>query len=269
LWFGPTASGKTTAQKLLASLISSDLTSSIGPDSWDKATEIGVLAGKRLNLAGELNHKKLLGTEFLSVVGDEAILTGRRLYGDPFTFRSKASHVFNTNEMPRTFLRNEAFYRRWSILNFAHTTKQKNRQNDLAENIISDEFDALVAFMLKGESLLHDGRLDFITDDSGDRMRDWKVENNTVLGFLLDDEWCSSGGEDDMVGRQFFYKVYAEWTRSNGYKAVSSREFKRVLEGLEESEDSRNELGYPLLKIRRHPENATRMWSGVVVTEVM
>jgi hypothetical protein len=82
-------------------------------------------------------------------------------------------------------------------------------------------------------------------------LRAWEVEQNVVLQFLLDDEWCKIGPEET-VGRTLLYETFCSWSRAKSYAAMGHRtwfrEFSRATGG----------LGIVLKK-----PHGTRVWSGV------
>ncbi|HZP89176.1 MAG TPA: hypothetical protein VFB54_20385 [Burkholderiales bacterium] len=70
------------------------------------------LAGKSLNIVGELDPRApIAGGPFKAVLGGD-LITGRHPTHRPFAFVSQAAQVFNGKRLPPINDRSDAFFRR-------------------------------------------------------------------------------------------------------------------------------------------------------------
>jgi len=117
LWQGPGATGKSATQDILKSLFPDQVVGGIPPDTWGQEYHLAMLAGKKLNLVGEIDYNAALDSVFKNVTGG-GTLTARHPTHKPFEFVCEATHVVNANASPATKDRSDAFWRRWSIVRF-------------------------------------------------------------------------------------------------------------------------------------------------------
>ena len=74
LFFGPPRSGKGTATKILEALVPRDSRAAVSPVNWGREYYLAGLAGKRLNVVGELSENMPIpAAEFKTVTGLPAV----------------------------------------------------------------------------------------------------------------------------------------------------------------------------------------------------
>ena len=109
LLLGKTTTGKTTLLNVLASMFPRDLISATNPSRWGGEYYRAGLAGKALNIVGELDpNEPIPGGAFKAVVGCD-VIEGRHPTHRPFSFVCMASQFFNANRLPPTVDRSDAF----------------------------------------------------------------------------------------------------------------------------------------------------------------
>ena len=109
LLIGKTTTGKTTLLNVLASMFPRELVGATNPQRWGNEYYRASLAGKALNIVGELDANDAIpGGAFKSVVGCDMV-EGRHPTHRPFSFVCTASHFFNANRLPPTLDRSDAF----------------------------------------------------------------------------------------------------------------------------------------------------------------
>ena len=220
---GPGRSGKGTIMKIIEALVPREVRSAVSPFRWDEEYYLATLAGKRLNLVGELpEDDHIPAANFKSVVGRDLLL-GRHPSGKPFQFRNEAAHIFNTNHFVYTKDHTEAFFTRWVLLEFRNSLIGKDTEivTNLADQIISKELAAVMAWALQGAKRLED-RGHFRTTLVGQAMMDkWRHRTNTLIEFLLDTDACVlSSSRDWQTRRADFYADYVEWCRSSNRRPI-------------------------------------------------
>ena len=227
LCYGPSASGKSSTQKILAELVPKQLHSATSPFSWDREYNIASLAGKKLNMVGELpDDKPIPAADFKRVTGGD-VLQGRHPTHRPFEFVCSASHIFNSNHLIYTKDRTDAFFRRWIILHFRGQIPEMERRDEYEKEILEAEAPQILNWALEGaRRLLKDGFT--VTDSHTTLMRRWRQQSSTILEFLNDPdavELC-----DEYIMRSEFHPAYKYWCHETGRKPLGKN---KALEELE------------------------------------
>lgn len=249
---GDGRAGKGTQLKIIESLTPVESRVASSPFRWNDQYYLAALAGKRLNLVGELTDAAIPAAEFKGVLGRD-LLTGRHPAGRPFEFRCGAGHIFNSNFFVTTKDRSEAFYTRWIILHFPNSRigmPGDAIDADLAARIIDQELGQIMAWALAGaQRLIKRGRFE-MTRAHDRQMGLWRRRSDTLQEFLHDEEVCSldyglsgynvvteidrDGGRDHTgqplksvvvkgwaVRRSEFYKRYVDWCKAVGRRAMT------------------------------------------------
>lgn len=225
LLLGATTSGKTTLLNVLANFFPADLVGGTNPQHWGSEYYIASLAGKLLNIVGELDpDEPIPGGAFKKVTGGD-IVEGRHPTHRPFSFTSTAAHFFNANRLPPTVDRSDAFFRRWRIIQFTRTVPDDEVVVDLAERIFEEESGAVAAWMLAGAqrlALAKGGVPE--TDQHRALMAKWRRANNSALQFLVDPAACVLDPTSETDGAQLF-EAYKRWAAAAGVKAFGRNNF--------------------------------------------
>ena len=232
LWYGPGATGKSTLQAILETMVPEELISSVPPQEWEKEYHAAAMAGKVLNLVGEIEERSPLGAAFKNVTGGGRV-NARHPTQQPFSFVSKAAQVFCSNYLPPSSDKSDAFWRRWSVVEFTQIVPEKERDPDLAHKIKKSELGKVLHFALLGaEDIINassDGRWRFLqTARQAAVQTQWELEINTVAAFLNDEEYVAVG-EDLMCGKSLFFKAYQRWCRDNNQYPLGLVKFRREL----------------------------------------
>jgi phage/plasmid-associated DNA primase len=251
---GAAGSGKSTGQAVLSALVPRELRCAVPPDKWSSEYQLAHMSRAVLNVVEDLDYRHLLGAEFKRFVGNQTVISAREPYGMAFDFEPLITHCFSANELPATRVHDEGFWRRWHLVPFFHQLPREQRVDGLAQAIVRDELGAVVQHALDSAGSMFDaaGKLGRAPPEfQTEMLRAWEVEQNVVLQFLLDDEWCKIGPEET-VGRTLLYETFCSWSRAKSYAAMGHRtwfrEFSRATGG----------LGIVLKK-----PHGTRVWSGV------
>lgn len=186
LWRGVERSGKSTLQTIMRSMFEPDNVSAVPPHLWHHEYHCAALAGKILNTVGEIDDKRPLTSSFKNVIGRD-LLHGRHVTHRPFSFRSEAGHVFNCNGFPPTEDQTNAFWDRWSCVEFRHTRPENERDDTLAEKIIATELPGVLAWALEGADLLGKGGGRFSKTAAHVAMlTKWRNRTDSVRSWLAD-----------------------------------------------------------------------------------
>jgi energy-coupling factor transporter ATP-binding protein EcfA2 len=184
LLYGAANSGKSTILKVVAGLFPEDVISVCPPDSWNDKFAPTTMAGRLLNIAGELPAKKMIDGKSFKEIIDGNELNGQMKGGQLFKFAPVASHWFASNHLPHTDDTSEGFNRRWLMLEFRKPIEQEAKVIGLHNIIITEEREAIAAWAIKSFPALMQ-RTDPILPISHERLiNDMANDNNSVRFFL-------------------------------------------------------------------------------------
>lgn len=229
LMLGPGGAGKSVLQTIMQAIFPPASVVSVSPYSWDHEYYCAGLAGARLNVVGETpDDQPIPAAAFKTVLGGD-LVSGRHPNHRPFFFRPQCGHVFNSNTLPATTDRSDAFFRRWRVLHFRHSVPPERRDPDLADKIIATELGAVIAWALLGaERAAKTGKLR-VTPAHDAVMARWRIGSNPVLLFLTDPDYCALDPDEQSPAANV-YAAYRSWAHANGNKPVSAQKFGQLLD---------------------------------------
>ncbi len=221
--------GKGTLEKQLRALVPKDFVSAISPFKWHHDYHVATLAGKRLNVVGELpENEPIPAAAFKSVIGGD-LVTGRHPTHRPITFTNEAAHIFMSNHLITTKDQSEAFFTRWKIIEFPNSRLRSGLPLDenLAACIIENELPGIAYWALEGAArLLRNGK--FSASTAHDRlMAKWRRTTNSLEEFIHE---CCDLAKDSTYLRSKLYEDYEEWCSQNGRKPFAKGRVKDLLE---------------------------------------
>lgn len=184
LLYGVPSTGKSVLINIISAMVPDQARDALSPDKWDEQFLIASFTSKLLNVCGELDKKKKVnGKVFKEVITGEEMTT-RGIYGKPFSFRPSAAHWFASNFLPSTNDTSGGFNRRWLILEFTRVVKSSEIIRNLADDIIYEEIEAIVAWALEVFPAL-DKREDYTLPQSHtDRIEDMEMQNSNVRQWM-------------------------------------------------------------------------------------
>ena len=139
-------SGKSVLLQIMQGLLPNDRISAISPNDWGDKFAPAMLAGKMLNIGGELHEsKKIEGQIFKQIIVGEPI-NAQHKNAQLFKLQCLCAHWFASNHLPISDDMTQGFFRRWLILMFNTAFPEERRNVSLAEEIISEEREAIVAW---------------------------------------------------------------------------------------------------------------------------
>ncbi|MEW8646351.1 MAG: phage/plasmid primase, P4 family [Candidatus Thiodiazotropha endolucinida] len=231
LLIGPGGAGKSTLLRIIEALIPREYVCAISPFAWGNEYYRASLAGKRMNLVGELpGDKQIPADQFKQVTGRDRV-TGRYPHGRPFDFQPTAAHLFNSNHFPNTRDQSSGFWRRWLCLGFDNPVKEDQREKDLDRSIIQHELPVIVHWALEGAArvVAQDG---FSKSQRSDQLIDeWRQKSDAVAEFIHDTEAVTIDLTHD-TPRTEVYESFKQWCRDVQRRPMSKAVFYARLEGL-------------------------------------
>lgn len=257
LLLGPTSSGKSTALSVLRQAFAQDQVCAVTPQRWSHEYFVASLAGKALNIVGELDARDSIpGGAFKTITGKD-LVEGRHVTHRPFSFRCEAAHLFNSNSAPPTNDHSDAFFRRWRIVLFSNTVPAGKEIRDLDEQIVRDELGAFLWWALQGAADVV--RTDSIIEPEPHReeLAKWRSANNSALQFVLDKTECVITPIGRLVRpkattAQVLFDRYKIFCASNGLRPFGRNNFIEALTA-----------GAGAVGIRRVDRNNQAVFEGV------
>lgn len=237
LLFGPPKSGKSQMLKVIANLLPGESMCAIPPTEWADKFLPAQMAGKLLNICGELSERRMIdGMVFKGIISGEPFSVQHK-GKDPFVLRPYCAHWFASNHLPLTSDSSGGFNRRWLMLSFDRLVDDSEKIIDLGTIIAAEEREAIVswavetlpALMAKGEYTLPKSHKELIDEVAS--------VNNSVRQFLKDSGAVVFGpivsSSNEPVNEQSLYAAYFSFAVGAGVaKPVSLKRFRQQMREL-------------------------------------
>lgn len=218
LLIGRERTGKSLLQRLLERIFPPEAVCAVSPSSWGHEYHVAALAGRRLNVVGELaDDAPIPAAAFKNVTGQN-LVAGRHPTHRPFSFRCLAAHCFASNVLPPTTDRSEAFYRRWRVLWFPNAVPPERVDPDLFDKIVGAEMPAILALAFLGAQRVAQAGSLRTTGPHMQVMERWRMAANPLQQFLSDEEWVDLDAEARAHTPTDVYEAYRKWASSCGFR---------------------------------------------------
>lgn len=252
---GTGANGKSVALNLLQEFIglgncSGESLQQLEDDKYSSAK----LCGKLLNVCPDIPNTRIYDNSvFKQLTGNERKLRGEEKYKSAFYFKNTAHLVFSANELPEVPNANEAYFRRWNIIEFPNQFKGKNADRNLIDKLTTpEELSGLLNSSLKIlKDLLERGEFSH-SKTAEETERYYLIRSNNVAAFAKE---CVKFSMEN-TERPLMYAAYTEWCSQNDVFPLSFSKFERKLK----------ELGYH--KWRKGSSDRKYVWEAVTVEGV-
>jgi len=226
--------GKGTIMKVIESLVPRQAISALSPDVWSREYYLADLAGKRLNVVGELSDEVPIDSAAFKRVTGRDELTGRHPTHRPFKFRNAAGHIFNANNFVFTKDHTDPFYARWIMMEFRNSMigREGDIDPNLAEKIVENELPGVCARFLQGAKRLVTRGHFALTAPHFKLMQQWRHRSSTLMEFLNDRDVCVLGEfPRHELSRAAFYAAYSEWCKNSNRKPLGKQKLYDEMEG--------------------------------------
>ena len=234
---GPPKTGKSQMLKIISGLVPSDVTCAMPPDQWSEKFSLAEMAGKFLNLCGELASKaKIDGQVFKTVISGETV-TAQFKNKPLFKMEPRCAHWFASNHIPLTNDSSSGFNRRWLMLIFENTVNDRAREIDIGTRIVAEEREEIVAWAVEAISDVMRRKEFTLPESHLERMAEIARANNSLRSFVLDSQkvFVQEIGVDRMsvTSEEVLYRSYFSYTVAAGNaKPVSLTTFRQGMREL-------------------------------------
>lgn len=256
--------GKSKLAEIIENCFPASAVCSIAPHRWRDDYHVAGLAGKRLNLCGELPSADLHESEILKlVVSAESRVRARSPYREPFEFYAKAGHLFLANRLPGTADQSEGFWRRFIVLPFTRTFLPDEEDPGVVAKVLEDK-PAIVSWIIDGAvRVLQQDGYGNIPKSTQKAKEDWQMDADPVRRFVTL-VTVTAANTADMVSLETIYGDWTQWAATKNHRPMAENTFaqrmKQVLKGW-----ARN--GHERLTFLSESQRASVLREGVVHTK--
>lgn len=237
LLYGSGANGKSVFFDIIDALLGEENISHLSLDSLGIEYNRALIGNKLLNYGSEIKGSIHVDI-FKQLVSREPILCCRK-YEHPFILRDYARLCFNCNELPKGVEHNEAYFRRFLIIPFNVTIPEKERNPNLAKEIIKRELSGIFNWVLEGMQRLLTNQKFTESEIVIKALDTYKEQSDNIFQFI--DE---TGYQKDLNGFALIktlYPAYRKYCSENGYAPYNKINFKKRLLQLGHEEHRNNQ----------------------------
>jgi len=222
------ANGKSTLQEVIEGIMPVGSVSHISPESFSNEQYVVGLIGKKMNLSDEVpKDKQLQSDRFKALITGDPVM-GKRIYRNPFAFRSKAMHVLATNSRPNFSHIDEGLMRRLLIIPFLHSIPVNKRIPDMARRILSAEGSIIFSLAIQAAATAIERKTLSIPKVSEEENQKLRRIDNLVTKWVEDGGLgCVDGWETPV--RELYKQFVDDVSEDEGQPVPSRREFGRQL----------------------------------------
>lgn len=216
--YGDGNDGKSKLAEIIERCFPEGSVCGITPHRWRDDYHVAGLAGKRVNLCGELPARELTDSEIVKlVVTAEHRVRARSPYKEPFEFFAIAGHVFLANKLPATSDQTDGFWRRFIVLPFTRVFLPGEEDPGIVEKVLQDR-PAIVAWILDGAvRILRQGRFTVIPESTAKAKLEWQLDADVVRRFLAMATVDATDGTD-MLTLEALYNEWKPWAEGKGHR---------------------------------------------------
>lgn len=190
----------------------------------------GAIANIDADVTGSIGHAR----KFKKLTGGDRKVSARRPYGEPFDYRPTTKQLYAANEVPDTKLDDDAFFRRWLIVEFPTTFTDTDLpgpdKDPELEDVLLGELPGILNWALDGlNRLLEQGHFtnEGTTEDKRERWQSW---GDTVERFISK---CVTTDGDGKFRTGEVYERYTAWCAQHGETAESQQTLTAAIKKLD------------------------------------
>jgi P4 family phage/plasmid primase-like protien len=246
---GKGRNGKSVTISIWKAFLGKENTISLSLQEVNESQFIGSeLLHKMCNLAGEIPPVPLKTTKrFKDITGGDRITVDVK-FKPRLSFEPYIKMVFSANEIPISYDDTDAFWNRWSIIEFPFkfvSQKELDSMEDISKVKLADptiigkltsdeELSGLLNKALDGLAMLI-RKGDFSGNRTSEDVKDfWIRKSDSLKAFIKD---CCKLNYDSYVTKTDFRSVYSEYCNDRKIRVMSDKHIRYVLAVMGVSED--------------------------------
>jgi putative DNA primase/helicase len=218
--------GKSKLAQIIEGCFPPGSTCALAPHRWREDYHVGQLAGKRLNIVGELPSRELQDSEiFKLIVTAEQKVRARSPFKEPFEFLAQAGHLFLANKLPGSSDQTLGFWRRFVLMPLTRIfIEGADEDKDIVAKVFEDKA-GIVNWLLEGAvAVLRRGRISKAPASSEAAKAAWQLDADPVRRFVMTGTEIdvSTDGMSSLAG---LYSSWKDWAQTKGHKAMAENTF--------------------------------------------
>ena len=219
LWlFGSGANGKSVIFETIVGMLGINRVTSFAiqdlVDTQQGAKNLAAINGMLLNFSSDMDSKAISSDTVKGIISGEPVMA-RKIYGEPFKACDLPPLMANTNVMPMSKDKSNAWLRRIMIIPFNITIPPEKQDVTLAIKL-KDEYAGIFNWILEGRERLIDQNYHFTESDTiNEYIEMYRKDNNSVVQWV---EFYGIQPKPDMecsiarVARTYnLYESYCRW----------------------------------------------------------
>jgi len=170
------------------------------------------LFGCPANICPDLSARELRNTSvFLKVIGQDSITYGKK-FEQEITFSPFTKLIFSCNVIPSTSNKNNAFYRRWCLIEYNIQTAEDKVDSEMRNKLLK-ELSGILNWSLEGlDRILKNNKLSYPL--SIEETKDlYERNSDSISSFILNEINCEN--DDGEIKKRDVYKKYKEYCKNN------------------------------------------------------
>ena len=230
--YGPSASnGKSGLLKIIEKIVGSNNVCHKSIEEFDKDFGADGMEFKLLNISAELPQTRIKDISVLK----------KTVTGDTFEAKVKfeknktiidtyIKHLYATNFLPNVADTSEGYYRRLHIILLDNVFDSETSTFNVDDFCTQQNLNYLGNLAFKEYlEMLKSGCLEFANSEESEKiMENYRIENNSILAFLTDEE-MSRTIYDTYITRETMFKLYKSFCSLNDYPTLGKNTFYREL----------------------------------------
>jgi len=225
--------GKSQLVKIIDGVMPERAIANVTPQKMADEKHRVNLINARFNLVSEMPAADVLESEaFKAIIAGDPI-SARDVYKSTVTFRPTAAHVFAANAPPKVNDVSHGFWRRWIKVNFNRKfvddpdpdENEGKKELNLAERIIDEELEGVVAWMIEGAKRTYQRDAYDIPKCCENALEEWRTGANPLSAWMRDNtyegrEWTKAND---------LYLHYENWCNVRNHKPMAQTSFGSIL----------------------------------------
>lgn len=252
--YGSGANGKSVIYEIINALLGAE---NVTNYSLEQLTDVNgyyraMVAGKLLNYCSEIGTR-LDSTIFKQMASGEKI-NARLPYGNPLIIENYAKLIFNSNTLPESSEKTNAYYRRFLIVEFDQVIGEDEQDKELSKKIIEKELSGVLNWVIEGLKRLLEQKRFSHSKAIEKALNNYKTQSDTVRLFLKEEGYKQTN--DSYIALQELYVNYKNFCLCDGYKYLTKQSFSNQLKtiGIETSRKQNGMVVYVGRKSERNEQ---------------
>lgn len=210
------ANGKSTLLEMLNNFVG-DLGNTLGLEDFNEPFQIATLDDKLVNISDDIDAAYLERSKNFKTLVSGNTISVRRLYGEPFKLKNKATLIFTCNEMPTFKDKTGGIARRLVIIPFDNKVKKVDPRID--EKLSTENAKSYILNLaLKGLQRIIENNGISHSQTIENAINRYLTENDSVLSYLYDRE--TNGKTIEGLTVDTVYLQYQNYCEENGLKPL-------------------------------------------------